>query len=688
MIARMRMLASRVFVSFTARYLAACALAFATACSGSPGTPNGPVVNSGGGAQPPPTQLVNVSVTVTVASGGDTAKPNYISSKTQSLTVGLASVNGGAASGVNATTITTTPNAHGCKAQAQQLVCTASAWGSPGTDVFSVTTYDGPNATGDVLSVGSMQATIANGGGHLAISEQTSGQIDGIVTRLNLAVDPKQGKRGKPLTIAVTLHGYDPTGQLITGNAPYAFPITLTIQGDATSSYSLHAGSQSGQSIQAPSPAQAITLRYNGDSDASSITLQAAVAQPNPISKSADFNLTGNPPPPPVGTIYALNLGANDGQGATVTEYSGKANGNATPAITLQLDKKLYARSIAVDSSGNLYVGYLDNVLGFNPSGGTPDAKNEIAIYAPGASGPAQPTATIIADTSSGTTLFPIFMTFNSSGGLVVYGATTVDGNTGDAVLTYAPSATGAATPQDGWNFATPVISYSGPTGLALDAGNNFYVAGGLKTALGPQYGVYVNPAAQLDNPESTASRVIPWNGTAELTPGDTSNVSLDASGEIYVANNSVTFGTGSSVTCQGRVNVFSAGTTGNTAAPLRIVTLQGVVTTNDACVSPRSPLQPFFPSIQTYGANVYVADDFNNQIAGYPDGHNGTIKPVLDITGSATGLNAPIAVVVSAFSGSAQAKPVTGVTRTPAHPTTESTHTLVQGPSHEQIHR
>jgi hypothetical protein len=120
---------------------------------------------------------------------------------------------------------------------------------------------------------------------------------------------------------------------------------------------------------------------------------------------------------------------------------------------------------------------------------------------------------------------------------------------------------------------------------------------------------------------------------------------------------------------------VYAAGANGGTTdvPPLRIVTMQGVVTTNEACVSSRSPLQPFFPSIQTYGSNVYVADDFNNQIAAYPDGRNGTIAPTLDITGSATGLNAPIAVVISPLSGSAQARPVTGVIRAPAHPTSDS---------------
>ena len=49
------------------------------------------------------------------------------------------------------------PKSHGCKQQDTERVCTATTKGSPGTDVFSVTTYDGTNATGDVLSVGTVR---------------------------------------------------------------------------------------------------------------------------------------------------------------------------------------------------------------------------------------------------------------------------------------------------------------------------------------------------------------------------------------------------------------------------------------------------------------------------------------------------------------------------------------------------
>jgi hypothetical protein len=665
----------RVSVKRKGRTLFAVVLvATLTACGGSPNTPSGSSVGFPGGPQPPPVPLVGVGVTVTISGNGAVA-PNYVSSKTQSLTIDLASVNGSPVSGVNASTITTTAKTHGCKQQSQQLVCTGGVSGSPGTDVFSVTTYDGPNAIGDVLSVGSIEATIGSGGGHVSISEQNSGQIDGIAAKLKLSLAEKNGKRGKAESVAVTLHAYDAAGGLIDGKTPYAFPVSLSIEGDAVGAFSLHAGSQSGESVQIGSPSQSITLKYDGNTNASSITLQASVTSPQPISATAAFDLRGNPPPPPVGTIYALNLGTKDGQGATVTEYDSKAQGNAAPIRTLQLDSKMYARGIAVDATGNLYVGYFDTAIGFNPSDGTPDPGNLIAIYAPDANGSDKPTATLTADKSSNTTLFPQYMAFNSAGGLVVYGATTVDANVGDSVLTYAPGATGAATPQEAWNFATPVVAYAGPTGLALDGSDNFYVAGGLKTSLGPQYAVFVNLASSGNNPQSTPSRIIPWDTITELTAGDTTNVSLDSSGEPFVANSLVTHGSGSSVTCQGQANVFAAGATGGTTdvPPLRVLTFQGVITTNALCVSTRSPLQPFYPSIAVYGSNVYVADDFNNQLTAYAASHGGTVAPSLTISGSSTGLNAPIAVVISSLSGSAKAKPVTGA-RTPVN-RTSSTH-------------
>ncbi|MGC9993530.1 MAG: hypothetical protein ABSD52_14220 [Candidatus Cybelea sp.] len=628
-------------------------------CGGSPNTPNGPYVGYPGNPGPPPTKLVDVKVTVTVPAAGRKLRPNYLSYSTKSLAVQLVSVNGNGVTGVSASIINTLPKSRGCKSQGQGNVCSASVKGSPGSDVFSVTSYAGTDATGAVLSVGTVAAKIAGNGGSVGISNRIPLTLDGVIASLRISLEPNKAKRGDRTTAAVTLDAYDASGAEIVGPSDYLEPIALAIQGDTNKSFLLHDGDRSGQSLPIRKPTSGLTLTYDGNKQGSPISVVATVSGPSGASKSAGFDLVGKQPPPPVGTIYALNLGSNEGVSATVTEYSGKAKGNAAPERTLNLSSKLYARTIAVDSSGNIYVGYLDNQYGYSFETGEPDPANEIAMYAPDASGNDQPTAVLVENKNkaTATTLFPIFISFDPSGRLVTYGATVVDGNAGDAVLTYPAGSTGDAVPEYGWNFGTPTLRYSGPTGLAIDSSNNFYVNGSLHTSLGPSDGLFVNPASQIGDPTGTPSRTILWSD-AELTPGLTFNVALNQSGEIFIGN-AVTEGSGSSATCQGRANVYAAGASGGSDKPLRILTFSGVSTKN--CQASKGPLLGFFPSIQLYGPTLFAADDYNNAIDAFASDANGTVKPSLQIAGSATQLDAPIALVITSVSGGATARPVTG---------------------------
>ncbi|MEO6834842.1 MAG: hypothetical protein ABI231_02925 [Candidatus Tumulicola sp.] len=659
----------------------AATVAVLTACGGSPNTPNGSLIGSPGSPAPPPTRLVNVHLTVTIPAGSNrhVLHPDYLSADTQSLAILLASVNGQGVSGANAATVDTAPASPHCHAQAGKIVCTATIAGAAGNDVFTVTTYAGLNATGAVLSVGTVSAAIGKDGGGLGISDSLSLSLAGVIASLELTLSPKEGRRGQPVTSAVTLTAFDAAGARIVGGSDFQSPISLSVQGDPVGSFRLHSAGRSGPSLSIAKPVSDITLAYDGNKQASSVTVAAAVSGSQPASANAPFALRGQRPPPPVGTIYALNAGTNGGLAATVTEYDGHANGDAAPIRTLQLNSKLYARSINVDAAGNLYVGYLDSSLGFSPSNGAPDAKNLVAVYAPRASGNDRPTATLAGDPKTHTALFPLYASVDAAGRFVTYGATAVDGNSGDAVLTYAAGSSGPAAPLHGWDFATPSIAYAGPTGLSLDAAGNFYVAGALKSALGSTYGLFVAAAADIGNPSANPARTIPWDPTTQLTPGQTTNVALDSSGEVFIAN-SLLQEHGSSVACQGRANVYAAGATGGITdvPPLRVAVMQGVFTRNSACASPRSSLAPFFPTLALYGPTVFVADDFNNAIAAYPSNRGGIVIPTLHIAGSATGLNAPIAVVVSSLSGHAPAWPVAGRPQAPV-----STRILSPAPHH-----
>jgi hypothetical protein len=635
--------------------IALAGLSAAAACGGI-GTPNGPTVNSPGGPTQPPTRLVNVDVTVSIAG----KRPAYVSPNTESLVIQLASVDGGGVTGVNATTIETQPRAKDCKQQASQTVCSATALGSPGDDVFSVTTYAGTNATGPVLSAGSVQSKINSGGGGVQISNRLSLTLSGVVASLRLSLSPNDAKRGEPASSAVRLDAFDATGAQIVGSSDFLAPIALTIQGDAQFAFRLHAGAKSGLSLTILRPTSGIRLTYDGNAQASTVTVQASVDGPSSISAGARFALHGKQPPPPVGTIYALNLGSNDGLAATVTEYDGKTSGNAAPKRILQLSAKLYARSIVVDASGNLYVGFFDSQFGFSPSNGQPDAGNVVAIYPPGASGKTPPAALLTADRKTNTTLFPLFMSFDPSGDLVTYGATSIDGNTGDAVLTFPPGSKGPAAPAHGWNFASPIIEYAGPTGLALDSAGNFYVNGALHSTLGPSYGLFVAPHSDLGNPQTNPARALPWDTTTQLTPGLTTNVTLDTSGEPFIANTLLKGGS-SSRACQGLANVYAASPSGGVTdvPPLRVLSLDGVFTQNPLCSSQHDPRPFFFPTITLYGTTLFVGDDFNNAIDAYRADANGNVKPSLTISGAATQLNAPVALVITKISGRAEAGPV-----------------------------
>lgn len=635
------------------------------ACGGGTNTPFGSVVGSTGGHAPAPTQLVDVHLTVSIpaAGGSHGMRPSYISSKTESLSVQLASVDGAGVTGVSASVVNTTAGSHGCKLQSGETVCTATIEGAPGADVFSVATYEGLNATGSILSVGTASAQIGSGGGGLPINNQMSLSIDGVVAQVALSVSPSRTKRGKSATAAVTLRAFDAAGAQIVGASEYQSPIDLSVQGDPTRSFTLRAAGSSGSSLSIERPTSGISVSYDGNSQASSITLQATTAGVSGVH--AQYTLQGQRPPPPPGTIYVLNMGTKNGLGATVTEYDGSANGNATPLRTLNLNPKLYARSIVVDAAGNLEVGYFDSEFGFSGSG-VPDGGNVVAIFAPGASGNDRPAATLVKDPRSNTLLYPLFSVLNSAGGLVTFGATSVDKNSGNAIVSYAKGASGAVAPQSGLNFGFPTIQYggpySGPTGLAIDASGNVYYAGALHGALGPSFGIFVAAAADIGNPSANPSRTIPWDGPSGntgLTPFETSNVAIDSSGEVLVAKQLVQ--SSGSTSCQGQVSVFAAGATDGITdeAPLRVLTLDGVFTQNPACVSFQDLRQPYFPEIGLYGDTLFVTDDFNNAIGVFASGKGGAVKPSQLIAGSATGLNAPIAVFIAPSSDRAKARPV-----------------------------
>lgn len=630
-------------------------------CGGT-NTPYGSVVNSPGGSGKPPTKLVGITVKVSIPASSEGVQPNYISPSTESISIQLVAVDGNGVTGVNPTQINTVNGARGCSAQGDSLVCSAKSIGSPGEDVFAVTAYPQKNGNGPALAAGTVKAKVS-AGSTVSVTSSSLG-LQGIIASLALSLSPAKAKRGVKTRVSVRLAAYDASGAEITGKTDYDAPIALQIQGDTQNAFTLSDSNGSGPSLTIRKPTNGIALSYDGNKQASPVTLQATVSGPSGTSADANFTLTGKQPPPPVGTIYALNFGST-GQGAVVTEYSGNARGNAAPVRTLNLDSKLYAVSVALDPQGNLEVGYFDSATG--ESDGKPDTGNEIAVYAPNASGNDQPVAVLQSDPSTSTALYPIFMTFDPSGRLVTYGATTVDENTGNSVLTYAAGSKNQAAPAYAFAFQSIGMTYPGATGLAVDSANNFYVNGAFRQGFQSADALYVVSAADIGNPTAEPSRTIPWSGTAKLGTQVTVDA-LDKSGEIFIGN-AQRSGSGSNALCQGAANVYSSGTTGESQndVPIRILALDGITSTGKDCTNAFDPRYFYFPSLTMYdGAEIFAADAYSNVIAEFSASAHGSVKPSLQIAGSATQLNAPVALVISTASGPAKAGPVTGA-RAPA---------------------
>ena len=239
-----------------------------------------------------------------------------------------------------------------------------------------------------------------------------------------------------------------------------------------------------------------------------------------------------------------------------------------------------------------LYVGYFDSPTGASAATGQPDAGNEIAIFAQGASGSATPSPR--SNPAARRPSIPASITFDAAGDLVTYGATTVDGSDGnDATLIYAPGASGSATPIHAWGFTSPYFHFPGPTGLELDAAGNFYVAGALKTSLSPQSGVFVAPASS----QQRKGRGVAYGAVGcrhRTRPGQAGPIGLDASNEIYVSN----FTRIASGGCQAQVNAYAAGSTGGTTdvSPLRVASIAGFATAKHGVSRTGQPPRCAFP--------------------------------------------------------------------------------------------
>jgi len=261
----------------------ACSTAL-TACGGGGSTsgtvPNGvPSSSPVGGAG---TQSVTFQVEIPATTRGaaaNTRRPDYVSAGTQSISV---VVNGGAPQVFSIPAGGTLVS--GCSVPSVPTASTACSWTllvPPGPATFAVTLYSGPNATGSVLSSGSISTTIVSGKlNDVAVT------FNGVPAALVVELGTSSPPSGTPLVIPVIVYTVDAAGYAIIG--PGTNTSATLSDSDASSATYLFATSN-GQCGAAPGTGTkslavvsgtyiSACLAYSGATSPPSVTLTATAS--------------------------------------------------------------------------------------------------------------------------------------------------------------------------------------------------------------------------------------------------------------------------------------------------------------------------------------------------------------------------------------------------------------------------
>jgi hypothetical protein len=277
-------------------------------------------------------------------------------------------------------------------------------------------------------------------------------------------------------------------------------------------------------------------------------------------------------------SVYVLEDTAS-GNPASILQFPASSSGSVSPVATLLLPTAFNATSLALDGSGQIYVG---GELSINGS-------YEILVYAADAAGSATPVRTIVDGFG-----FPESICVDASGLLYVGGpysiyiyASTANGaaapvRTIQGSLTQLYFQTAMAVDVSGTIFATndngPILAFSSgaagnvaparvitPTGtssfywVALDASGNIFATEDQTPASGSLPSVasvveFANGATGAATPMKTIT-------ASSLTDGG--GISLDSNGNVYLVNASFS-GTTSSPTVAFSVLGFGSAATGN----------------------------------------------------------------------------------------------------------------------------
>jgi Beta-propeller repeat len=380
--------------------------------------------------------------------------------------------------------------------------------------------------------------------------------------------------------------------------------------------------------------------------------------------------------------IYVTNDGALFGNSDDITVYASGSNGNATPSETLLSLGLGYPLGIVVDSGGNLYVandgsteGSVDAITVYPPNnpvpretigldtaldvpagialdlsgniyvtndGGLGGGLDSVNIYPPGSYANAPLSAAIV---GANTGLAQPFGVTYSGGNLYV--ANSVGGPDGLGSVTIYPSGSnGNATPSAtiSGNSTTDDTGLNSPSGIALDAHGNIYVA----NAYGGPDGVGSITIYPLgSNGDVTPMAIISDNPNCAPCDKTTLNspygVALDFSGNIYVANST------GGADGNGSVTVYPPlGTSTGVLNEAPSSTIAGKSSTDDNTGFNSPGGIALDATAKIYITNDGSANGGVDSITVYSTGSNGNVAPSATITGSSTGLAIPQGIAIS----------------------------------------
>jgi hypothetical protein len=224
-------------------------------------------------------QLVPTSFAVGLAASASASNhrtPKYVGAGSASVQIALNSVNGGAPPIGLTTTVTSSITPANCPCSVSGPLV------PPGSDAFTFTTYDGPNATGNVVATFTNTYTIAAG----SANNGNTVTLLGVPHSFTISGLPAAAAGTVVNPVAFTLAVFDADGNQISGT--YANTVTVT-ESDTTGANGIEiagAATPFGTSVALNASTDQILIRYAGQAIAPAVITASA---PGATSRTASF---------------------------------------------------------------------------------------------------------------------------------------------------------------------------------------------------------------------------------------------------------------------------------------------------------------------------------------------------------------------------------------------------------------